>query len=504
MTERCEKAAEWAASYSRAEGIRAFFAPTANLATGAVVGIGVLPRPRDAGMAEVVAAVGGTDRQSAMDAGAAAAGIRRATELGGVLPLHVDLLADTVAEGPDGALTELHRAVADARRTPGQVVLEIGSPMGEVPDAALVAGARALRERGYRIAIDEIGTDDHALALIARLAPDLLVLDAHVTAGLTTDPGAAAVADAVVALANRIGAAVVASGVDTPADLEAARGHGVGLGRGALVGGAARRPVTRIAEPLPVLPAVPPPGTTTLARFIRPAVMVSEDATGEEVRDLFRSSPEVSGVVLTTSAERPVGMVERTRFLLAVSARFGFALHAERPVRDLADPPRVLPVDADPRDAVRLLGSDGRADADVAVVDDYGRCRGVVHTGDLLRALAGMEYRRALGLHPVTGLPGLPALVDMLGGRPVTALVVPELPAGFTEALEAQRWLGGAVTRALARFAGAAVAHGTGDTLAVLLPDPAALPAFEAALRAALAGALAVAVSRPGPRALAS
>jgi hypothetical protein len=198
-------------------------------------------------------------------------------------------------------------------------------------------------------------------------------------------------------------------------------------------------------------------------------------------------------VVLTTGAQRPVAMLERTRFLLAVSARFGFALHAERPVIDLADPPRILPIDADPRDAVRLLGGAGQVHEDVAVVDSYGRCRGVARIGDLLQALAGLEHQRALALHPVTGLPGLPALVERLESEAPRGigLIVPDLngaalAGGFEAAVDGARRVARAVTDILPRFAGGSVAHGTGDDLVVLL-DPADPPAFDAALRIALA-----------------
>ncbi|WP_344739032.1 hypothetical protein, partial [Pseudonocardia halophobica] len=61
--------AAWAASYSRADGIRPLFAPIADLATGAVVAVEAVPQPRDGAMAGVVAAAARTNRRAALDVG---------------------------------------------------------------------------------------------------------------------------------------------------------------------------------------------------------------------------------------------------------------------------------------------------------------------------------------------------------------------------------------------------------------------------------------------------
>lgn len=492
--------AAWAASYSRSDGVRPLFAPIADLATGAVVAVEAVPRPRDGAMAGVVAAAARTDRRAALDVGAAAAGIRRAGGYGLGVPLHVTLLADTVADD-GGALAELHAAVRDAGFAPRDVVVRIAAPIGDPADADVEAGARALRSRGHRIGVGEVGPADHPLALIARLAPDVVALDPALAGALDADPGGQVVLDAVARLCRRTGAELVAAGIATAADLEAFRRHGVRRGCGPLLGAPGRRPVDRLAAPPPapaphVRPARADPVGPVLGDFARPAVMLRDTATGAEARALFQDSPELAGIVLTTASERPVAMLERTRFLLAVSARFGYALHAERPVRDLADPARVLPLDAEPREALQL-GDPRRAHDDIALVDGYGRCRGVARTGDLLRAVAALEYDRALALHPVTGLPGVPALTEALEQRLLAGqgagigLVTADLGGltlrgGFDAVVDGLRRVARAVTDVLPRFAGSSAAHGTGDDL-VIVTDLGVPPALDPVLRAALA-----------------
>ncbi|GAA1864710.1 GGDEF domain-containing protein [Pseudonocardia ailaonensis] len=493
-----------AVSYSRAEGIRPFFAPQANLVTGAVVGIAIQPRPRDPGMAEVVAATAATPGRAALDVGAVAGGIRRAAELGVRLPLHVDLLADTVADD-GGALEALHDTVREAALNPADLTIEIGPPLGDAWDEhAVLAGARALRARGYRIGVAGVGEHDHPLALIARLAPDQVTLDPCLVVDLDTDPGGQVVLDAVTRLCRRIGAEPVATGIGSAADLEALRRHGLRIGRGPLLGDATRRPVTRLAAALPVpAPVIRPAarrsaGPSSLVEFVRPAVTLAETAPGDEARALFRTSPELGTVVLTTASQRPVATLERDRFLLGVSGRFGHALFAGRPARELADPPRVLPLGADPAEALELVreADPRRAHDDIVVVDEFGRCRGVARVADLMTAMAGLQYDRALALHPVTGLPGVPALTEALEDRLtagqgagiglVTADLLPLGRGGFEAVVDGQRRVARAVLDTVPRFPGSLAAHGVGDDL-VVVTDLEAPPAFDAAFRSALA-----------------
>jgi CBS domain-containing protein len=67
-------------------------------------------------------------------------------------------------------------------------------------------------------------------------------------------------------------------------------------------------------------------------------------------------------------------------------------------------------------DVVAVGGRDRTSD-DVAVVDAYGRCVGVVRLADLVRALAETRVEEAAGLNPLTRLPGSDAITGGVGRR---------------------------------------------------------------------------------------
>ncbi len=117
---------------------------------------------------------------------------------------------------------------ADLRR----VVLEI-TEHEEVDDYAGLRGAlRPLREAGVRVAVDDAGAGFASLRHVLALAPDLVKLDLALVAGIDADRARQALAAAMVTFTGSIGAAVIAEGVETDAELDCLRGLGVPLGQG--------------------------------------------------------------------------------------------------------------------------------------------------------------------------------------------------------------------------------------------------------------------------------
>lgn len=77
----------------------------------------------------------------------------------------------------------------------------------------------ALRRRGARIAVDDVGAAHSGLRRIMELAPDTLKLDRHLVGGVAGNSARAALVNAVVEFATHIGATVCAEGVETLPDL---------------------------------------------------------------------------------------------------------------------------------------------------------------------------------------------------------------------------------------------------------------------------------------------
>ncbi|WP_285619960.1 EAL domain-containing protein [Kineosporia sp. NBRC 101677] len=102
--------------------------------------------------------------------------------------------------------------------------------------AALRRRLDHLRERGARVAIDDVGAAHSGLRRVMDLAPDKLKLDRALVQGVANSSAKAALVRAVVDLAEQIGATVCAEGVENLDDLEAVADLDVACAQGWAVG----------------------------------------------------------------------------------------------------------------------------------------------------------------------------------------------------------------------------------------------------------------------------
>ncbi|MBN1529563.1 MAG: EAL domain-containing protein [Thermoleophilaceae bacterium] len=131
---------------------------------------------------------------------------------------------------------------------------------------------RWLRDRGFGVALDDVGVDDGSLALMPLIAPDVIKLDMSLTRR-RPDADLARVVHAVQAEAERTGAAIVAEGIETDEHLARAIALGARYGQGWLFGRPGPLP-ERTARPTvpapisgdPLEPPAPSPFSLVAAR----------------------------------------------------------------------------------------------------------------------------------------------------------------------------------------------------------------------------------------------
>jgi EAL domain-containing protein (putative c-di-GMP-specific phosphodiesterase class I) len=136
--------------------------------------------------------------------------------------LSVNLSPETVCS------TEL-AALLDDRAE--RVVLEMTEgPLGD--EQQVVACLRSLRERGTRLAIDDVGAGYAGLGRVVVLSPDFIKLDRSVVAGVATDPFRRSLIERLMSFSDDVGIGVIAEGIETQADLEELRLLSVPFGQG--------------------------------------------------------------------------------------------------------------------------------------------------------------------------------------------------------------------------------------------------------------------------------
>jgi EAL domain-containing protein (putative c-di-GMP-specific phosphodiesterase class I) len=376
------------------------FEPLLNLVNGRPVGLEVL-RCQARDRVDVVArtAVWGTRQLAEFDSGIAIASVLHSTGYDATVPLHIDVLADTVvtARRRIGQLRASLRN-RDAGSGAPPILLEINPALSAAPADALAAGIAELRADGFGIGFDSVGRG-FGLDLIAELEPDLVKIDPGLVARLPHQARARTVVRALVEVCQVVGVRVAATGVAAPDQLAAVRDHGIPWAQGPLLAEPRSRPSTagillavdlmpRQHAPVPPDPRGKRPSVADLAQA---AVSRPDDVTAESVRQALADHPQAGSVVLLDAGGRPTGFLDRNRFMLAISGPFGRALYANRPARALADPPRTLPATTDVRSALQfcLAGDRERSYDDLVLLDAAGGCAGIIRVTDLLQETTG-------------------------------------------------------------------------------------------------------------------
>jgi len=151
----------------------------------------------------------------------------------GYLFINVDLreLFDPTLTSHDGPL--LHLA--------SRVVLEITERAAVEPSPKLYRRLAELREAGYLIALDDLGSGHASLASFVRILPDIVKLDRSLVHNVGAVPVQQKLVRALTSLARDCGCMVVGEGVETEEERDTLEGLGCDLLQGYLLGCPTRR-----------------------------------------------------------------------------------------------------------------------------------------------------------------------------------------------------------------------------------------------------------------------
>jgi EAL domain-containing protein (putative c-di-GMP-specific phosphodiesterase class I)/DNA-binding NarL/FixJ family response regulator len=128
---------------------------------------------------------------------------------------------------------------ADGRR----LVVEITEHAAIDDYDALASYLAPVRDRGTRVAVDDAGAGFASLRHALQLSPDFIKLDVSLTRGIDSDRRRHALAAGLIGFADELGAAVVAEGIETRAELDTFRELGVQYGQGYFIAAPGQLPL---------------------------------------------------------------------------------------------------------------------------------------------------------------------------------------------------------------------------------------------------------------------
>ena len=139
-----------------------------------------------------------------------------------------------------GALAALVRG---AGLDPARLTIECTEQQTVTDVVRLQRAVRALRRAGFGFAVDDAGAGYASFSLIAALRPTTIKIDRDIVAGIARDDAKQALVESFVSFGRRIGATLLAEGIEKRADLAMVTALGVDYAQGYLLGRPSEVPV---------------------------------------------------------------------------------------------------------------------------------------------------------------------------------------------------------------------------------------------------------------------
>jgi EAL domain-containing protein (putative c-di-GMP-specific phosphodiesterase class I) len=173
------------------------------------------------------------------------------------------------------ALADLVKA---AGLSPRQIIVECTEQQAVHDVPRLKKQVKALRRLGFGFAVDDAGAGYASFTVIAALEPSIIKIDREIVSGIGNKDAIAkkALVEAFVSFSSRIGAQVIAEGIENRRDLLALQEREVDFGQGYLLGRSSLTPVQprRLADIDELKLAIPTVGTWD--GTVRPSVASGE------------------------------------------------------------------------------------------------------------------------------------------------------------------------------------------------------------------------------------
>jgi len=216
-------------------GVRTVFHPIVRLRDGFVVGHEALTRPLSSRAFESVedlfAFAESTDLIIDFERLCRSTAIQSARNLppGGLLFLNASAQA---VEDPEWATGGVDKLLHASGLRPEDVVVEITERVAIVYHDAFRLALRTFKDRGFRVAVDDMGAGYSSLQALASVEPDFLKLDVSLNRDIDRSGIKRSLLESLRMLADKIRAQVIAEGVEREGERATLLALGIELGQG--------------------------------------------------------------------------------------------------------------------------------------------------------------------------------------------------------------------------------------------------------------------------------
>jgi EAL domain-containing protein (putative c-di-GMP-specific phosphodiesterase class I)/GGDEF domain-containing protein len=336
--------------------------------------------------------------------------------------LFLNVTADTLL-GAREHVGRLAAQLAELGLPTSRVVIELTETRPIEDLAQLDDALQALRELGFRVALDDLGEGFASLRRWMEMRPDFVKIDRHFIDGIAQEPLKQQFVRSIVEMAATSGCEVVAEGLEQEPDLDVLRRLGLTICQGYLFARPSATPRASLgaqwsgrlaadAQPrllqndlaLPLAQGA----ITSAAQLARRGLTVTAATSCRAVVDLFHRDDQLLAIPVLDEHQRPIGVLRSLHVLKRSTERYFMDIFDKRSCVELMDVhPLVFDV-ATPLRAMSdaLANLDERLLMDGFIVTRDGAYFGSGRSSDLLKAVSDLQVHAARYANPLTLLPG--------------------------------------------------------------------------------------------------
>ena len=306
------------------------------------------------------------------------------------------------------ALTDMTEQLTNAGLSPSNVVLEVSERFPVENTDHLLDVISDLKELGYGIAIDDLGSGYSGLKLWSQIQPDFVKIDRHFIDRIDQDTVKQAFVTSVVHLCEQLHCEIIAEGIEQIGEMNLLRALGIHTGQGYLLGRPQLQP--QVITPETVQDGIGHGRNTIdqpIGNLCLPATSIHSSMKLLEAETLLDNNPMLMSVPVLEN-ERPVGLLHRRRLLEIFAQPYGRALYERKTVLQVMQQDPLIVDCSMSIEAVSKIMTDDEDHylRQHLIVTDQGQYLGIVNTKDLLKRITDSQIRKARYANPLTMLPG--------------------------------------------------------------------------------------------------
>lgn len=327
---------------------------------------------------------------------------------------------------PDSLLGSLHvwnkthALLEQAGLAPDRIVIELTEQQPFQDYNVLREAIIDYQQKGFQIAIDDLGAGYAGLRVWSELRPDYVKIDRHFIEAIHEDAVKQEFVHSILDIARGLNCRVIAEGIETHAEYQTVRRLGITLGQGYFFARPQPVPVRKLSHQLfhydPAGQAFRPMRLSdTVGSLSTPVQALEATASLEEAAEQFRSQPDISCLPIVENGV-PTGLLTHDLIMEHLTHRFGYDLNARKPVARFMDEQPIIVEHTDKLESVSHKVTHHAQSGNLLdfIITHKGRYMGMGRVVDLLKRITEQQIRTARYANPLTLLPGNVPIYELI------------------------------------------------------------------------------------------